>query len=248
MEYQTTYRRTEFTIPALLAVLVLFGLGAYLSLLQLPDSDAVMTSIFWDAGLTLVAIILIFANCYRVHRWMIEARGLCIAERSKVPLMGLRRRAEVRYDEIAAVYRLESGFDRYVDVVTRGGRLYRMPQAMKASAGALIGTPDPEASLDTFVSAIYIAAQGAGVALPTPSEGLSFWNRVPGIICLLLLMLIVLAFAAAAVFAMFSDGEMPSHGSRYGPAIVLLLPFGVGYVLMKSLRRRWAVLRGRTIS
>jgi hypothetical protein len=241
MEYRTTYRHTHFALPALLAVLLLFGLGIYLALVRLPG-EQVMTAVLWGAGATLLAVFLIFANCYRWHSWTITATGLAIRERPRVPLTGLPRRAEVPFAGIAAIVRLESGLDRYVDIETRRGQVYRMPQAMTAKAGGMIGSPDPDASLEDFLAAIRQAAEAAGVTLPEPAEGLGFWNRLPGLFCLLLMLVLALAFAGAALWAL-SEGEAPSgHRSGYALGIVLFLPFGAGWMLVKALRRRWRVL------
>jgi hypothetical protein len=241
-EYQATFRRTEVALPALLGAMLFMGLGVWLSF---RDGMAKgFEASLWVMGITLAAVLFIFANCYRDHSWTILAGGVRIHERPKVPLTGLRRRATVPFGEIVGLYHVESGFDHVVDLITRNGRRFRLPQALVAG-GSGIGRPDPDRDLGQFVAALTTAAQAAGVPLAAPREGLSFWNSWPGLALQLIMLAIALAIALAAGWMVIDGGASTSSGrTGYGAAIAILLPFGAGYLLMKSLKRRRMVLRG----
>lgn len=240
MDYQATYRRSAFAIPALLVVMALLAGGIALALRE-PDGNVVLSRILWLLAATVIATLIIFAGAFRVHRWTITPQGVDIAERPKVPFFGLRRRASLSFAQIARFYRLEVGLDRQIELVAYDGRSYRLSQAMKAGVGA-----DPDAILDDFLAAIQNAAMSAGAHIPEPSEALSFWNSIPGLACLTVMLALALAIGVMAGWALI-DG-MVSSGPRsgYGTAIALLLPFGAGWLLVKSWRRRRLVLKQRS--
>lgn len=240
-EYRATYRRTEVALPGLVGAMLFLGLGVYVSF-QDEDMNRGLEKSLWVMGLTLAWTLFIFANCYRIHTWTILADGVRIHERPKVPLTGLPRRAAVPFDQIAGLFHVESGFDYVVDLITRGGRRFRLSQAMVAGA-AEIGRPDPERRLGDFVAAILEAARAAGTPLPDPKQGLSFWNSWPGLALQLIMFAMALLIAVVAGWSVL-DGGIGTTGGRtgYAAAIAVLLPLGAGYLLMKSFRRRRLVL------
>lgn len=245
MEYEATYRRTQTALPGLLLVLVGLGLVIAYEVTHAGEDHDSLAVMMWTLGLAMGAVLFIFANTFRVHRWTVGDDGLAVAERPRIPLTGLPRRAAVPFAEIAAFHRVESGVDVLIEIVTRGGRAYRLPQAMVVGPNGF-GRPDPAAGLAVFTDTIYAAARAAGTPLPEPSEGLSFWNSVAGLAVLAILFLLTLAFAGVALWALL-DGGFSSSTSRagYGAAIALLLPVATGWLLVKSWRRRGVVLRGR---
>jgi len=240
-EYKATYRRTEVALPGLVAAALFMGLGVYWSF-QDNDMNRGLEKSLWVMGITLAAVLFIFANCFRVHNWTINADGLRIHERPKVPLMGLSRHVKVPFDEIGSFYHVESGLDCVVDLITRGGRRFRLSQAMMVGESG-IPLADPERLLSTFVAAIIETARSAGTTLPEPREGLSFWNSWPGLVLQLIMFAIALAVALAAGWALLNGG-LPATSGRtgYGAAIALMLPFGAAYLLLKSFKRRRLVL------
>lgn len=245
MDYKATYRRTQTALPGLLLVLVGLALAMTYEVTHIGDGHDSMAVIGWTFGLCVFAMFFIFANTYRVHRWTVLGEGLEIAERPRIPLTGLPRRATVAFADIAAFHRVESGVDYLIEIATRDGRSYRIPQAMIANPTGF-GTPDPDANLDVFADTIYSAARAAGHPLPDPSEGLSFWNTVPGLFFLGIVFVLALAFAVLAAWALL-DGGFSSSTNRagYGAGIAILLPFGAGWLLRKSWRRRREVLTAR---
>ena len=138
MEYRTTYRRIDVAVPAAFAMLIPFGLVMYVAMRPIPDGPVLLPLMFWDAGLTIGCVVFIGLNAFREHSWTIEANGLRIVERPKLRFAGATTHAAVRFDQILAVHRLEAGIDRYVDLITRAGKLYRMPQAMRMVPGAMV--------------------------------------------------------------------------------------------------------------
>lgn len=237
MKYRAIYRRGEVAIPRLFAVAAAIIGSVWFAMGRLAGNAGV-SAVLWILGLSVLAIALLFAGAFRVHRWTTTDRGIRIAESPKVPLTGLRRNAELRWGEIAAIRRVEAGLDRQIELVARDGRRFRMSQAMKAGVG-----DDPAAPLEQFLDHIVQAAHQAGADLGDAVEGLSFWNRLPGIALLLVFFAIALTFAGAAVL-MLLDGEVVGgRRSGEGSALALALPFGTGWLLWKSLRRRRAVLK-----
>jgi hypothetical protein len=240
MEYQATYRRSEFGIPMLIGAMMLLAAGIALAM-RIPDDNETLSYIFWLLGSTVIAVIVIFASLFRVHHWAILTDGLDIAERPKVPLLGLRRRVFLPFANIASVHRIESGLDRQFEIIAHDGCRYRLSQAMKAGVGI-----DRDANLDDFLDAVRSAAESAGAPIPEPSEGLSFWNSIPGLAYLTIMMAIATLFAGAAGLTMIEGEISPGPRSGYFTAIALLLPFGAGWLLVKSWRRRNLVLSRRS--
>ncbi|MFT4025870.1 MAG: hypothetical protein QM676_03560 [Novosphingobium sp.] len=243
MEYRATYRRTQTALPGLL--LVLIGTGLVIAYEVTYAGHDKLTVMMWALGLAVFGIFFIFANTYRIHSWTVQGTRLEVSERPRIPLTGLPRRASVDYGEIAAFHRVESGLDYLVEIATRDGRVYRLPQALIADPKGF-GRPDPDANLDVFADAIYSAARAAGHPLPEPSEGLSFWNSLPGLLFLGIVFVLALAIALLAAWALLAGGFSSSTSrAGYGAAIAILLPFGAGWLLRRSWRRRRAVLAQR---
>ncbi|MGE0748860.1 MAG: hypothetical protein AB7K86_26605 [Rhodospirillales bacterium] len=239
--YAALYRRTEMALPGLVSVLVLGGVGTTLALVAIGDSNALVTVLLWLMGLVLLATLLIVVATYRAHRWTIEPGGVRIEERPKVPLCGPRRRALLRFADIAGVHHVESGLDTLVEIAARDGRRFRMGAVMGTAADGRTRTFDHD-GLAAFAAAIRTAASASGHPLHPVTEGLSFWNRPAGIGFLALMFAVSLLIAATVAWALW-DGWSPTR-ARNGEmvAIALLLPAGAGWLLHASLRRRRAVL------
>jgi hypothetical protein len=127
-----------------------------------------------------------------------------------------------------------------IEIATRSGRIYRLPQSLPSRKRLSI--PPRTADFDRFAEAIRSAAKEAGHALPEISEGLSFWNTLTGLILLAAMFALSLLLAGVTLWALWNG--FTTHQTRGGEmmAIVLLLPFGAGYLVLRSLRRRRAVL------
>lgn len=237
MDYQATYHRSEFAIPALL-IIALSMIGAVWLALTRFEGNAFVSATLWILGVSILLIAFVFANCFRVHRWTVAGDGLHIAERPKVPFTGLRRTANLAWAEIGGVHRIESDFGRQIELVTRDGRQFRMPQAMISGVGI-----DPSAPLGDLLAYIERVAEASGASLGKTTEGLSFWNRLPGLFMQSIFFVISLALAGAAVLMIFDGEIVDGRRSGEGTAIALILPVAAGWRLWKSLRRRREVAR-----
>jgi hypothetical protein len=239
-EYQSSYRRTALAIPCLLAVAVIFVAGA-IAIRRFVDGRDLARALFIETGVTALLLGVILAASFRVHRWTIRQQGVEIRERPRIPLTGLSRRTLVPFPEIAALRNVESGFERLIEITTRDGRRFRLSQAMTGGPRDF-ARPDPAAELGAFALSIRAAAEKAGHALPSASEGLGFWNTAVGLAFLTTLFVISVLIAGVVAWALWS-GMTTSPRPRGGEAIaiLLLLPVGAGYLLLKSWRRRAAV-------
>jgi uncharacterized membrane protein len=242
--HEATYRRTEAALPSLVGIVALFFAGLWL-VLQHPGDPRILTAILGLTGAMVVAALAILLTVFRIHRWTIEAGGVRISERPKVPLMGRGRRARVPFADILGVRHVESGFDRLLEIVTRDGRRFRLPQRLVATDARSLATPDPAANLDGFAAMLQAAARQAGHALPQ-SEGLSFWNTLPGIAFILVLFAIACAISAAVAWALVDGMTTSQPRGGYAAAIALVLPVGAGWLLLKTIRRRRLVLAAMT--
>jgi len=232
-------------LPVLIGAVVFIAVGITLAVIYMPEGNAGMYAILAVLGLAMVIIIAASLMAFRMHRWTIEAQGVRVDERPKVPLAGFRRRALVRFEDIAALSRVTSGLDSLIEITTRRGASYRLAPTYTPNPKG-IGIPDP-AGLENFAAAIQAAAQRAGIPLPPTGEALSMWNKPVGLALQVLMFLIALAFAVGAGLTLLDGGAVtprPRAGEMY--AIALLLPVGAGYLLYRSLQRRKAVLRNLT--
>ncbi|MEX0807729.1 MAG: hypothetical protein WD044_03280 [Dongiaceae bacterium] len=237
--YEANFRRKGFALAALgLLVLAMFAVIA-LALIFIEDGNDSIMVILVAVGIVVVGMFVVLAASFRVHRWTIEPNGLRIDERPKVPLMGVRRNAFVTFVDIAALRNLESGFDLVVELGTRDGTVYRLMEPRLH-----LGTAAAPTGLAEFAAALSKAAAGRG-ATPLPVvEALSFWNRPGGFAALGFMLLLTIGLAIATAFALFDGGLEARARSGEAIAIFLLLPFGVLYLIHKSLKRRQRVLRG----
>jgi len=236
--YQATYRRTELALPALLGVLVLGAAGAIVGL-ALVDAQEGLTIIVILFAIMMTAMLVILVATFRVHRWTIAADGVHIHERPKLPLTGLVHAAVVAYPDIAALRRVESALDPMLEIVTRAGRRYRMMRAMTGPWGRRV--PNPDAGLDAFADAIRAGARRAGHLVPALSEGLSFWNRPAGLACLSAMLLVALAITGGAAWVMV-DSWLRGLPVNARMISIVFLPPAAGYVLLRAIQRRRAVL------
>ncbi len=242
--YESLFRRSEVALPGLLGVLLAGALGFTFALAGDLDDETRIAIIVGTLGGALLGIVGIAFASFRVHRWTIAADGIRIEERPKVPLTGRRRRASVRFGQVAALYRLQSGFDAQLELVARDGRRYRLAQAFRPGARG-VRVADPE-SLAAFATTIEAALSAGGSSLPGAVEGLSFWNRPAGLVALGVAFAVTLAIGIGTVWSFVALGPPPIRargGEMLG--ILVLLPVGVGYLLIRSVQRRRTVLAAR---
>lgn len=240
-DYQATYRRSELAVPLLVGIMILAG-GAMTLIILYARRPQLESMLFITAGVTVAGLLSIFLVLFRRHRWTLKKDGVAIHERPKVPLTGLSHRAFVAYGDIIAFRDVQSGFDHLIEIVTRKGRRYRMAQAMAQKKGERLPLPDMNARLGDLAATIRAAAARAGHPLPATTQGLSFWNTIPGlgfIFFLLAISLVISGFVAWALLQGFTTRQ-PRGGETM--AILLLLPIGAFILLRKMWRRRQEVL------
>jgi hypothetical protein len=242
--YQSLYRRVAFALTSLCILLAALLASIVAAIRFIEDGNASLSVILYSLGTVVVLVVVVAVSAFRVHRWTIENAGVRIEEKPKIPFTGFRRQAFVAFSDVAALRHVESGLDFMIEIVARDGRTYRLMQSYQPlSSGA---APSMTAqSLEAFAAEFSRAAARAGHAPPSITEGLSFWNRIPGLGVLVVMMVFSLGFAGAAAWALW-DGvlQVRVRGGEM-TAIAILLPVGVGYLFYKSLRRRWRVLRAQ---
>ena len=221
---------------------MLGGLGLALTLRAEIDDGTRMTLVFGSLGATLLAIVVIALASFRVHRWTVLADGIRIEERPKVPLTGLRRRATVAFGDVMALHRVQSGFDARLELRARDGRRFRLAQAFGPEDARGVRVPDP-AGLANFAAAIEGALRAAGHPMPDLAEALSFWNRPAGLAVLTVAFALALVMGIGVVWSFIVEGAPPAR-ARAGEmmGILILLPVGAAYLLIRSVQRRRAVL------
>ncbi|MEX2296483.1 MAG: hypothetical protein WD715_03640 [Dongiaceae bacterium] len=238
--YESVFRRKEFAIVTLLLlVLGMFGAIA-LAVIFIEDGNDLLQVILGSIGLVLVGMIAVLLATFRIYRWTIEAAGLRIEERQKIPLTGFPRRAFVAFADIAALRNLESGFDGVIEIVTRDGNVYRLmrPSSVPVRAKEAETLPD----LQAFAASLSQAIAAAGASPVPVTEGLSFWNRGAGLSAIAGFMVLSILLAGATLWALLGGGLPYRPRGGEAIAIFLALPFGVGYLLHRSLKRRRRVL------
>ena len=242
LAYEAAYRRVALVLVVVL--LALAGGAAALAgvLMFVSDTDTILFAVLGIAGGTIMASVGALLTALRVHRWDVAADGLRIEERPQIPLAGRRMRAVVPFADILALRRVESGTEVLLELAARNGAVHRMAQAMRADEQGRLSVPDV-AGLEAFASAGRDRRGAAGFTAPVVTEGLSFWNRAPGLALLGAMFVVSLLIAGAAGFAMWEGAEL--HGAQLkGAAFILALPVGAGYLILRAVRRRGRVLRG----
>jgi hypothetical protein len=238
--YTADYRRSAFVVPSTLLALVLFMALSAWAITAITDNANLLLVIAAGAGGTILFIIGALLTGLRVHYWRIEGGGLRIEERPKVPFTGTVTRIFAPWPEVAAVRRIESAFERQIEIEMRDGSSYRMAQGLVLRQDAT-GYVADHAGMDGLAAAISARLAVAEATISHVRQGLSFWNRLPGlaILCAVFVASVLIAALAAAAFW---SGAYLYGAVLKGAAIMLVLPGGAGYLLFKSVKRRRRVL------
>jgi len=230
--FECTYRHVAFVLASLSILVVAMFAGIAAAIAFVGDGNTILTIILCLVGAIIVTVVAVMASAYAKHRWTIEPGGVRIEETPKVPFMGPTRRRLIAFADIAALRNVESGLDSVIEIATRDGNAYRV-----MAHGAEVP------ALQAFATQVAGAAASIGHTPLAMTEGLSFWNRPAGLVVIVVLLILTTALAAAALFALFDGGlEIRARSGEF-LAIAVLLPFGVAYLLYKSLTRRWRVLK-----
>lgn len=230
--YACTYRHVAFVLVSLCVLLVALFAGLAAAIAFIEDGNAVLSAVLWLVGAIVVLMGLTLAAAYAKHRWTLEPAGVRVEEEPKVPPLGLPRRRLIAFADIAALRNVESGLDSVIEIATRDGNVYRV-----------MAHGEDVPALQAFAAQIATASTTAGHTPLAMSEGLSFWNRPAGLVLIVVMLIFATIFAGAALFALFDGGLNIRARSGEALAIVVLLPFGVAYLLYKSLTRRWRALK-----
>lgn len=231
----TTYRRMGFVLGGVLGVIAGAIGGTALLVTRVPAEwvGAGAASLVIAMALAIPVIVLLG---FRAHRWTLGDGALEIEERYRLWSWGPARRVSVPYADIGVLQRTEMGAHGLIEVVTRRGRRYRLAEPY-VKVDRTISVPD-RGRLVAFAAALCERTAQAGGAGEI-TDGLTFWNRTPGIAFQGVLLAVTLAIAVAAVWSLFTVDDVPVR-ARFGEAIgiLVLLPVGVGFMLRRSLRRR----------
>jgi hypothetical protein len=98
-----------------------------------------------------------------------------------------------------------------------------------------------------FLTWAMLAAQRAGATLPAPEQALSYWNRPVGLAVLAAIFATSLVIAGGAAWSLWQGIVQVRPRSGEMAAILIMLPVGAGWLFLRVLKRRRAVLavRGR---
>ena len=229
--FECNFRHVAFVLTSLCVLLLAMFASIYGAFAFFEDGNTSLEVFLYSVGTIVVLIILATVAGYATHRWTIEATGVRVEEKPKVPFIGITRKRLIAFADIAALRHVESGFDIVIEIVTRDGNAYRVMAQRE-------GVP----ALQAFAAQIATAAESVGHKPLPMTEGLSFWNRPAGFVVLAVMLLFTLLFAFATGWALF-DGGLAQSRSAFYAVVTLFLPFGVIYLIYRSLTRRWRVLK-----
>lgn len=243
--FQAAHRHPERVAVMFPVVLAVLGAAVYW-IVQDPDHDDLGLKIGVMAGAPLGLLLLSVLNAVRGHDWRLLPEGLEIRRWPRFRLFGIPRRWMVPYEDIAALRRIETALnDAGAELVTKSGAVHYMAEAFgrwgTIPRRRAMPAEERETDLDRFLALIRATAAMRGNEVPIV-EGLDFWSRATGLALLLMFLLLTLGLAAVVLWAIF-DGADVTTSTRGGQAtaIVVLLPFGVLYLIWRSLKRRRAV-------
>lgn len=243
--YESLYRRLALAAPALLGVLLAFvgGLAAIFGFVDGAETRALF--VLGAAVAILLAVIAIALAAVRVHRWTIEAHGIRIEERPRVPGFGRRQTATVAFADVAAVQRLSSSIDRQIEITTREGRHHRLGPRLGLPGPRGIAWPDLD-SLEAFAAELNAAAERSGRPLPAATEAPGFWSRPAGLGFLAAIFIVTLPVAIFILWSLFTGQYRASApNANQAVALLILLPVGSAFLFIQSLRRRRKTLAKR---
>lgn len=241
--YAATYHDSARLAVGVVTLFLLLAAAIAVSIAISPDGNALLPRILGSLGGFVALFLVLVLASLRRHHWSIEPGALLIEERPLVPFTGRRRTARLDFADIAALSRVQNHSDDEILVQSRAGAGYPMVPAVLPGAGRRIVDA---AGLEGFAARIHGAIAAAGHRAPPILDQLGFWNRVPGLLYIGLLLLLSLAFAVMVVWSILAGAAERSGNAAPAAGILVLLPLAAGWLLRKSWRRRRAVLeRGR---
>jgi len=241
--YAATYHNAARLAVGVITLFLLLAAAIAASVAISPDGNTLLPRILGSLGGFVVLFLVLVLASLRRHRWTIEPGALLIEERPLVPLTGLCRTARLGFADIAALWRVQKHSDDVIVVQSRAGAGYPMgPAALPGTGPRNIDV----AGLEDFAARIHGAIAAAGHRAPPLLDQLGFWNRVPGLLYIGLLLWLSLALAVMVVWSVLAGAAERSGNAAPATGILVLLPWAAGWLLRKSWRRRRAVLdRGK---
>jgi hypothetical protein len=242
----TTYHahcsNTALLLVGVITLIAALAGAVALSLAIATTGDDLMPLVLGSLGGFVALFVVLILAVSRRHRWTLQPGALLIEERPLVPLTGRSRGARLGFADIVLLSRVQNGADDMIEVQSRAGARFRMGPA--ALAGGGLRARDT-AGLEAFAAQLREAIGVAGHQAPPLLDGLSFWNRMPGLLFTGLLLALSLGFSGLVLVGIFSGAEVRGPNAGQAAAILVLLPVGVGWMLRKAWRRRQAVLGQR---
>jgi hypothetical protein len=237
---ETRHRRPALMLGGVLALFAAGGLGIWALITHPPPPDRIVPVFLSGAGAALAVLLGLFAAAMPRHRWALTPAGIEIVQRLGAPVWPARR-ATVGYDDLAGVARLMAGFDTVAELRTRDGRRFRLSAPRDAR-----GLDDP-AALDAFVARLRAHAAAAGHALPPVTDAPGVFEGAGGLALLWLMLGFSTALAAGVIWGLWAGATGTTAPGRTGQALglVILLPVGAGWLLVRAIRARRAREKAR---
>lgn len=248
-EYASGYRNTSLLFSGMVAIFA--GWFAFIAAIftRYPH-DIVLVKFLWSTLAVVLSLVAIHLLARRHHTWRIEPDALAIRERPLVLLTGIYRTARIPYVGIAAFEHRENGADRYLDMIDKSGRRFRLAQALLAPPKTRLAVPEPDPKREILVVyyEIKAAARRLGVTVPPFTRALGYFSTLPGLFVLAIVFAATVLFAIGVIAALLLSDEGPS-GSRAqvteGIAILVGMPFLTGPLVRRAWRKRREVLAFR---
>jgi hypothetical protein len=229
----TRHRRPGLMLSGVLGLFAAGALGIWALLVWTPDEDRIVPAFLIGVGAALLTLLVLFALAMPRHGWTLTPRGIEIVQRPGVPLWPARR-VRLDYAELSGLDRMMAGFDTVAELRTRDGRRFRLSAPRDAR-----GLDDP-AALDPFLDRLRSLSAAAGHPLEPPQWVPGVFERGGGLALLWVMLAVSLALAGGAIWALIWGAGSVTQPGRAGAAVGVLtiLPFGVGWLLTRSYRRR----------
>jgi hypothetical protein len=229
----TRHRRPALMLGGVLMIFLLGGLGIWALIVWTPSEEVIVPMFLSATGAILLAILILFACAMPRHSWILSDTGIEIVQRLGVPIWPARR-AHVTYGLIAGLARTMAGFDTVAELRTQDGRRFRLSAPRDAN-----GLDDPE-GLEAFLTVMRNRATAAGHSLPPIKDQAGIFERPAGLAILWAAMVLCLGLAGGALWGLVSGASGSTSPGRLGQAVgvLVLLPVGVGWLLIRSYRRR----------
>lgn len=236
--HHALYRSLPLALGGLLGSLLLLIAGIAGVLPIVAREQRLALAIGMLGGFVLIFAVCALASARR-HRWTIAADAVQIEERPLVPMIGRRRVRRVPFSDIASLSNVSGGAEELLALTTRDGERFVLPAVRTRGAGPR-PMPDQE-GLASFAARLQAAMAAAGSVVPPVTDGLGFWNRPPGLALLSALFMASLAVAAVVLWGLW-EGEIRRVRTHAAAAFLVLLPFVMGWWLLRSWRRRRSLI------